>query len=47
MLATVSAEHSAKILIGISSIVTNLKDLARAYKEARISLEVGKVFDIE
>ncbi len=47
MLTTVSAEHSAKILIGISSIVTNLKDLARAYKEARISLEVGKVFDIE
>jgi len=47
MLSKVNAEHSAKILIGISSIVTNLKDLARAYKEARISLEVGKVFDIE
>lgn len=40
-------EHGAKVLIGISSIVENLKDLARAYKEARISLEVGKVFDIE
>ena len=39
--------YSAKVLIGISSIVENLKDLARAYKEARISLEVGKVFDIE
>lgn len=37
----------AKLLIGISSIVDNLKDLARAYKEAKISLEVGKVFDIE
>ena len=36
-----------KVLVGISSIVENLKDLARAYKEARISLEVGKVFDIE
>ena len=47
MLETVNKEYSAKILIGISSIVTNLKDLARAYKEARISLEVGKVFDIE
>ncbi len=40
-------EHGAKVLIGISSVVTKLKDLARAYKEARISLEVGKVFDIE
>ena len=40
-------EYAAKLLIGISSIVEKLKDLARAYKEARISLEVGKVFDIE
>ena len=40
-------EHSVKILIGISSVVDTLKDLARAYKEARISLEVGKVFDTE
>ena len=39
--------HNAKVLIGYSSIVENLKDLARAYKEARSSLEVGKVFDIE
>ncbi len=34
-------------VIGVSSVVENLKDLARAYKEARIALEVGKVFDIE
>ena len=40
-------EQPVKILIGVSSIVENLKDLARAYKEARIALEVGKVFDIE
>ena len=39
--------YSAKTLIGISSIVGNLKDLAKAYKEAKIALEVGKVFDIE
>lgn len=43
----VLSEHGAKVLIGISSVVENLKDLARAYKEARIALEVGKVFDIE
>ena len=47
MLKTVATEYNAKVHIGISSIVENLKDLARAYKEARISLEVGKVFDIE
>jgi carbohydrate diacid regulator len=47
LMATISKEHSVKTVIGISSVVENLKDLARAYKEARISLEVGKVFDIE
>ena len=47
MMATITKEHQVKLLVGISSIVENLKDLARAYKEARISLEVGKVFDIE
>ena len=47
ILKTAMAENSAKLLIGISSVVDNLKDLARAYKEAKISLEVGKVFDIE
>lgn len=41
------AKYGAKILVGISSVVEKLKDLARAYKEARIALEVGKVFDIE
>ena len=47
LLKSAKENYSAKALIGISSIVDNLKDLARAYKEARISLEVGKVFDIE
>ncbi len=47
LLKTAVAKHSVKFLIGISSVTDNLKDLARAYKEARISLEVGKVFDIE
>ena len=47
LLKTAAAESSAKFLVGSSSVVDNLKDLARAYKEARIALEVGKVFDIE
>ncbi len=47
ILRTANQEYGAKLLIGISSVVEKLKDLARAYKEARIALEVGKVFDIE
>ena len=43
----ITSSYSVKVLIGISSVAENLKDLARAYKEARIALEVGKVFDIE
>ncbi len=40
-------EHDLKVYAGISSVVDSLNQLARAYKEARISLEVGKVFDTE
>ena len=40
-------KYGARMLVGISSVVEKLKDLARAYKEARVALEVGKVFDIE
>ena len=47
ILDAILSEHSTRVLVGISTIVENLKDLARAYKEARIALEVGKVFDIE
>ena len=44
---TLSSEFYTKVNIGISTIVENLKDLARAYKEAQIALEVGKVFETE
>ena len=47
MLTAATEMGGTKVLFGISSIVDNLKDLAKAYKEAKISLEVGKVFDIE
>ena len=47
LISEIQEKHSIKVLIGISSIVDNLKDLARAYKEARIAFEVGKVFDVE
>ncbi len=44
---TLSAEFYTKVAIGISTIVENIKDLARAYKEAQIALDVGKVFETE
>lgn len=44
---TLNTEFYAKVSVGISTLAENLKDLARAYKEARIALEVGKVFDTE
>ena len=44
---TLNTEFYTKVSIGISTVVENIKDLARAYKEARVALEVGKVFDIE
>lgn len=36
-----------KIVIGIGTIVGHIRDLARAYKEAQVAIEVGKVFDTE
>ena len=44
---TLSAEFFAKVSIGIGTIVDNIKDLAKSYKEAQVSLEVGKVFDTD
>lgn len=44
---TLNADFYSKVSIGISTVVSGLKDLARAYKEARVALEVGKVFDTE
>ena len=47
IISAVAKEYNTKVVIGISTVAENLKDLARAYKEARISLEVGKIFDVE
>ena len=44
---TLSTEFYAKVSIGISTIVDNIKDLAKAYQEAQVALEVGKVFETE
>lgn len=34
-------------VVGIGTVVTNIRDLARSYKEAQLAIEVGKVFDTE
>ena len=44
---TLSAEFYTKVSIGISTVVDNIKDLSRAYKEAQVAIEVGKVFETE
>ncbi|MBQ4100421.1 MAG: helix-turn-helix domain-containing protein [Oscillospiraceae bacterium] len=42
---TLSSEFYTSATVGIGTIVPGIKDLARSFKEAQISLEVGKVFD--
>ena len=44
---TMKSEFYARVVVGISTLVTSLRDLAKAYKEAKIAIEVGKVFDTE
>lgn len=33
--------------MGIGTVVTGVKDLARSFKEAQVAIEVGKVFDTD
>lgn len=40
-------ELNVKVVIGIGTVVGHIRDLARAYKEAQIAIDVGKVFDTE
>lgn len=47
MLDTISAEAMYTVLIGLSTVATNIDSLNNSYKEAQIALEVGKVFDEE
>ena len=47
IVTTLNNEYYAKVAIGISTVVDNIKDLARAYKEAQVALDVGKVFETE
>ena len=42
---TVTSEAMVDINLGIGTVASSIKDIAKSYKEARIALEVGKVFD--
>ena len=44
---TLSGEFYTRASVGIGTVIGNIKDLARSFKEAQIALEVGKVFDTE
>lgn len=39
-----NSEAMGRVRIAMGSIVTDLKDISRSYKEAKIALEVGKIF---
>ena len=43
----INTEVMAKAVVGIGTVINNVKEIARSYKEARVALEVGKVFDDE
>lgn len=40
-----SEYYSGHAIVGIGTIVTGCKDLARSFKEAQVAIEVGKFFD--
>ena len=44
---TISGEFFVKVVVGIGTIVDNIKELARSFREAQVAIEVGKVFDNE
>lgn len=44
---TLAADFYTKVNIGIGTVVDNIKELAKSFKEAQVALEVGKVFDME
>jgi len=42
---TLSAETGTKVFISIGTAVNDLKDVSRSYKEAKMAIEVGRIFD--
>ena len=40
-------DGESSVFVGVGTIATHLRDLAKSYKEAQIAIEVGKVCDTE
>ena len=40
-------ELNVRVVIGVGTVVGHVRDLARAFKEANVAIDVGKVFDTE
>ncbi len=45
--AALKSELNLKAVIGVGTVVGHIRELARAYKEAQVAIDVGKVFDTE
>jgi len=44
---TLRQEDDSQVFVGVGTMALHLRELAKAYKEAQIAIEVGKVFDTE
>ncbi|MBQ2671838.1 MAG: helix-turn-helix domain-containing protein [Clostridia bacterium] len=44
---TLSGEYYTHAVVGVGTAVSGIRELARSFKEAQVSIEVGKVFDTE
>ena len=44
---TVNAELFIKVKVGMGSVISTVREIAISYREAKISIEVSKVFDAE
>ncbi len=44
---TIQSEFYLKVAVGIGSVVSGVRELARSYKDAQVAVEVGRVFDME
>ena len=44
---SLGADFYSKVLVGIGTAATGIREIARSFKEAQVALEVGKVFDTE
>ena len=44
---TASSEFLLKVVVGIGTTVSNIKDLARSYKDSQVAISVGSIFEPE